>query len=288
MDIVYLGFNIKKRRKMKKKISIILATLFMILPVTSALSADKVDVIQYSRAGGLHDRMITYVADSLGDRFGERIVVDNCAAAIQYLKKTSRPTVAAMAFESMAKQNDGSKNACAIDKKHFVQMYAASPWSVCHRSDNPAATISALRNDDVKVGVWQNGFYGPRFVAFMKAINPKAKVIPYAKAKMYRAALVAGEIDFSISTVAKDGELCPVVLNDKLVGDAEVTAGDLEPKAPYSVLGYSYFFAGANLANIDIAKVVFTSDAWKNRRDQRYGPFMTNVSKNKQWKSLIN
>ena len=271
---------------MKKTLLTIIATLFLALSPSISFAADKIDVIQYSRAGGLHDRMITYVADALGDQFGERIVVDNCAAAIQYLKKTRKPTVAAMAFESMAKQNDGSKNACAIDKKYFMEMYAASPWSVCHRSDNAAATIDALRKSDVRVGVWQNGFYGPRFIKFMEAINPNAKVIPYKKAKMYRAALVAGEITFSISTVAKDGESCPVVLNDTVVGDAEMTAADLEPKAPYSVLGYSYFFAGANIKGADVPAIVFSSDAWKNRRDQRYDVFMTDLSRNKQRKAL--
>jgi len=271
---------------MKKTLLTILTTLFLVMSPSISFAADKIDVFQYSRAGGLGDRMVTYVADALGDQFGERIVVDNCAAAIQYLKKARKPVVAAMAFESMADQNDGSKNACAIDKKHFIEMYASSPWSVCHRSDNTAATIDALRTSKVRIGVWQNGFYGPRFIKFMEAINPNAKVIPYKKAKMYRAALVAGEIDFSISTVAKDGESCPVILNDKVIGDAEMTAAELEPKAPYNVLGYSYFFAGANIKGTDIPAIVFSSDAWKNRRDQRYDVFMTDLSRNKQWKAI--
>jgi tripartite-type tricarboxylate transporter receptor subunit TctC len=271
---------------MKKILLTILTTLFLVMSASVSFAADKIDVLQHSRAGGLGDRMVTYIADALGDKFGEKIVVDNCAAAIAYLKKAKNPVVTALPFESMAKQNDGSKNACAIPKKYFINMYAASPWSVCHRTDNASATIDALRNGEVRVGVWQNGFYGPRFIAFMKAINPNAKVIPYKKAKMYRAALVAGEIDFSISTVAKDGESCPVVLNDKIVGDAEMIAQDLEPKAPHSVLGYSYFFAGKNVKGIDIPAIVFASESWKNRRDHRYGQFMIDESRNKQWKVI--
>ena len=58
---------------------------------------------------------------NLGDQFGEKIVVDNCAAAIAYLKKAKNPVVTALPFESMAKQNDGSKNACAIPKKSRSQ-----------------------------------------------------------------------------------------------------------------------------------------------------------------------
>lgn len=290
MGLVYLDesnqHNNNKEKTMKKTLLTIMATIFFMNWHSIAFASSKVDVLQYSRAGGLDDRMVTYIADAMGDQFGEKIIVDNCAAAVQYLKKTKKPTITAMPFESMAKQADGSKNACAIDKKYFIQMYAASPWSVCHRTDNEAATIQALRNSDVRVGVWQNGFYGPRFVKFMEAINPNAKVIPYKKAKMYRAALVAGEIDFSISTVAKDGESCPIILNDRIVGDAEITASDLEPKAPYSVLGYSYFFAGANLKGFDVPAKVFSSDAWKNRRDQRYNVFMTDLSRNKQWKTL--
>jgi len=271
---------------MKKTLLTILTTLFLVMSPSISFAADKIDVLQHTRAGGLGDRMVTYIADALGDQFGERIVVDNCAAAIQYMKKAKNPVITAMPFESMADQNDGSKNACAIDKKHFIEMYASSPWSVCHRSDNTAATIDALRTSKVRIGVWQNGFYGPRFIKFMEAINPNAKVIPYKKAKMYRAALVAGEIDFSISTVAKDGESCPVILNDKVIGDAEMTAAELEPKAPYNVLGYSYFFAGANIKGTDIPAIVFSSDAWKNRRDQRYDVFMTDLSRNKQWKAI--
>tara|TARA_B100000780_G_C21124727_1_gene456011 strand:+ start:3016 stop:3837 length:822 start_codon:yes stop_codon:yes gene_type:complete len=273
---------------MKKILLTIIGTLFLVTSASVSFAADKIDVLQHSRAGGLGDRMVTYIANALGDQFGEKIIVDNCAAAVQYLKKAKNPVITAMPFETMAKQNDGSKNACAIDKRMFIQMYAASPWSVCHRTDNAEATINALRNNKVRVGVWQNGFYGPRFIAFMKAINPNAKVIPYKKAKMYRAALVAGEIDFSISTVAKDGESCPVVLNDTLVGDAQITATELEPNAPYSVLGYSYFFAGKNIKRIDVPAIVFSSNAWNNRRDHRYDVFMTGDSKRKQWKAISN
>ena len=130
---------------MKKTLLTIIATLFLAVSPSISFAADKIDVLQHTRAGGLGDRMVTYIADALGDQFGERIVVDNCAAAVQYLKKAKNPVITAMPFESMAKQNDGSKNACAISKKHFIEMYAASPWSVCHRSDNAAATIDALQ-----------------------------------------------------------------------------------------------------------------------------------------------
>ena len=37
------------------------------------------------------------------------------------------------------------------------------------------------------------------------------KMIPYKKGSEYRAALAAGELDFTITTMGKDGEICPIV-----------------------------------------------------------------------------
>ena len=76
---------------MKKTLLTIIATLFLAVSPSISFAADKIDVLQHTRAGGLGDRMVTYIADALGDQFGERIVVDNCAAAVQYLKKAKNP-----------------------------------------------------------------------------------------------------------------------------------------------------------------------------------------------------
>ena len=69
---------------MKKILLTIMTTLFLVTSASVSFAADKIDVLQHSRAGGLGDRMVTYIADALGDQFGEKIVVDNCAAAIAY------------------------------------------------------------------------------------------------------------------------------------------------------------------------------------------------------------
>jgi len=254
--------------------------------ISSAYAGEKVDVIQYTKAGAQADRMITYVQESLGENFGKRIVVDNCAAAKKVLSNTSNPTVVAWMTELNNPQADGSPNTCALADDMFVGYLAASPWSICHRTDNAAATLDALKTGDIRVGVWRNAYYNKQFEAFLKAMNPNAKMIPYKKGSEYRAALAAGELDFSISTLGKDGETCPVVLSTTIEGSAQatITASELAPGAPYAVSGYNYTLWAANMdgINIDLLKTVYASNAWKNRKDSRYHPFMTDATRVEQ------
>lgn len=254
--------------------------------ISTAYAGDKIDVIQYTKAGAQADRMITYVQESLGDNFGQRIVVDNCAAAKKIMSSTTNPTVVAWMTELNNPQADGTPNTCALDDDKFVGYLAASPWSICHRTDNAAATLDALRNDEIRVGVWRSSYYNAQFEAFLNAVNPNAKMIPYKKGSQYRAALAAGELDFSISTLGKDGETCPVVLSTTTEGSAQatITANELAPGAPYAVSGYNYTLWAANMdgVDIDLLETVYASDAWANRKDNRYFPFMEDATRAEQ------
>lgn len=256
---------------------------------SSAIAGDKINTMQYTKSGGQADRMITYVEKALGDRFGERIVVDNCAAAKKILENSSTPVLTAWMSELQANQADGSAGACALDQSNFQGYLAAAPWSVCHRTDNTQATLDYLRTGNIRVGVWQSGFYGPQFEAFMNAINPNAKVIPYKKGSQYRAALAAGELDFSISTMAKDGETCPIVLAQEVTGDAVTTGEKFAPNAPYNVNAYSYFLAGTAGLKGDFVGMTHASQAWADRRDNRYHPFLERNwnEREHQWSHLM-
>src|SRR6056300_1218925 len=89
---------------MKKLVTLTVALVAMFSSV--AMAADKINVVKYSRAGGLTDRMNENIAASLGDRFGEFVQVKGCAAAKKVIESSDTPTVAAWQTEYLA--GDGS------------------------------------------------------------------------------------------------------------------------------------------------------------------------------------
>ena len=270
---------------MFKKVLLLLAGLSF---TSFAYAEEKIDIIQFGKTGAQGDRMITYIADSLGDQFGERIVVDNCASGKDVLMQTDRPTVIAWYNELQAPQADGSPNPCALSKNEFLGYLAGAPWSICHRTDNSQATIEYLKTGNIRVGTWQSGYYAPRFDSIITAINPNARIIPYKKGSEYRAALAAGEIDFSISTIAKDGETCSVILAPEITNEAQIRGIDLAPDNQHAILSYTYFLAGVNMdnINIDILDNLYSSEAWANRRDDRYFPVYQDKTLDEQWEIL--
>lgn len=270
--------------------TILTTAVAVLITISTAIAGEKIDVIQYTKAGAQADRMITYVQESLGDRFGERIIVENCAAAKKVLLSTKNPTVVAWMTELNAPQSDGSASPCLLDDSMFIGYLAASPWSICHRTDNASATFDALKTGDIRVGVWRSAYYNKKFKEFLTAMNPNAKMIPYKKGSEYRAALAAGEIDFSISTLGKDGETCPVVFNTTVEGSsgAIALAKDLAPNAPSSVMSYNYTLWAVNMdvVNNNLLQTIYGSDAWANRKDNRYFPFMTDATREQQLQSI--
>ena len=109
--------------------------------ITTGYADVKVDVVQYSKPGGQADRMVTYVQDGLGDNFGQRIVVDSCAAAKKVLMNTDNPTVVAWMTELNSPQSDGSPNPCKLDDNMFIGYLAASPWNRQCRRNNRCTNI---------------------------------------------------------------------------------------------------------------------------------------------------
>ena len=259
--------------------------------ITTGYADVKVDVVQYSKPGGQADRMVTYVQDSLGDNIGERIIVDSCAAAKRVLTNTTNPTVVAWMTEMNAPLADGSPNPCKLDDEMFIGYLAASPWSICHRTDNADATIDALTSGKIRVGVWRSTHYNKKFNDFLVAMNPDAKMIPYKKGSQYRAALAAGELDFTISTMGKDGEICPIVFSSTTEGSTQATiiAGDIAPDAPNTEMTYNYTLWGTNMDDVDmdIISEVHSSESWKNRRDNRFFPYQSTSSRQAQFNHMM-
>ena len=75
---------------MKKIILTLLITLF-----TFSAYAEKINVMKYSRPGGLSDRMSQLIVEALGDRFGEMITVKNCVEAKKVFENSPDPVVTA-------------------------------------------------------------------------------------------------------------------------------------------------------------------------------------------------
>ena len=250
---------------MKKIITIIMLTLIGLLP--SANASDKIDVVKYSTAGGLTDRMNDIIAESLGDKFGQFVNVNGCAAAKRVIENSENPTVAAWSVEYLAEDNS-----CLVDREYFKGTMASAQYYICHMSDNKkAATMDYFRKGNIKVAVWDSAFWSVPQTDFVMSANPKAKVIRY-KSKQFSTALPSGEVDYKMSTIPKDGETCLIVLGD--TGEGIATGKSLGTESKFSELGYAYVIVGTE----DVQDTVHNSEAWTNRKDTKYGKWDVSYS----------
>lgn len=242
---------------MKKIVTIIMLIMVSLLP--SVMASDKIDVVKYSRAGGLTDRMNDLIAESLGDRFGTFINVKGCAAAKRVIENNENSTVAAWSVEYLAEGNS-----CLVDKEYFKGTMASAPYYVCHLSDNKkAASMDHFMKGEIKVALWDSAFWSVPQTDFIMSANPKAKVIRY-KSKQFKTALPSGEVDYKMSTIPKDGETCLIVLGE--TGEGIPTGKSLGTKSKFSELGYAYAIVGTE----NVQDTVHNSDAWTNRKDTKY------------------
>jgi hypothetical protein len=266
--------------------NIIIAAVVASFGVVSQAVAQDIDTLLFSRPGGLMGRTMDVVEGALGNRHGERVVVKGCAAAIEYLKNTDRPTIAAAYPDMQA----GENNPCAVELDTFHGYLGASPFYLCVREENKEGAVDRLMNDDVLIGYADWAWIRQQSNRLAAEISPKVKAVPYKNSKAYRAALAAGEIDFMVSSLGKDGEFCPVILAPELQNDAIVTGGELVPNGVViKDFSYSTYLIGANIPNDgEIQSLVLGSDAWSNRVDNRYEAFMTDSNLVEQFKHLNN
>jgi hypothetical protein len=257
-----------------KTITYTLAVTAMTL-VSQAVAQEPIDTLLFARPGGLVGRTTEVVEQSLGDQHGERVVVKGCAAAVEYLKTTDRPTIA-IAYPDM---QAGNNNPCAVEAEMFHGYLGASPMFLCVREENKAQSVDRLLTDEVLLGYADWAWIRQQSVR-LAAELPNAKALPYKNSKAYRAALAAGEIDYMISSLAKDGEYCPVVLSPTLTNEATHRGQDLVADAVVlHDFSYSTYLIGANIpVDGDIQATVLDSEAWANRVDNRYTSFMRDTA----------
>jgi len=249
----------------------------------------ETDTILFSKPGGLDDRLLTIIEESLGTNFGNRITVENCAAAAQYLSNTDKPTVSLWGPAFQFSEN-GSSNPCALPDEQFIGFFAAAPFHICYKEGNKqAANINYLRTGDVTIGAWSNKYALTPLTSLIATLNPNAKVIPYKSSKNYRPALQAGEIDYTVPTSVKDGEKCLATLGETSVDNLPTVSSMVDH--PFSILTYSYTIVGANVDNPDtFVSSVHASEGWINRKDQTYTSFLSDLSRAEQldWQTSIN
>lgn len=259
---------VKKGKKMKK----IILTLFITMLSFSAY-ADKINVLKYSRAGGLSDRMSQLIADALGDRFGEIITVKNCVEAKKVFEGSPDPVVTAWSTEY---QYGGKK--CTLDDKFVLGTFVKSPYHLVYLEGNKVASDvnHLLKGKDVKIGVWDSAFWSAAQSKFFVDLNPNIKVIKY-KSKPFRTALPSGEIDYKLVSFPGENPVIAVLGENQYNAK---TGEELLPGHVFADMGYSYLVAG-NVA-FDYT-IVFQSDAWlKRTRDITYTPWMLGEAKDKQ------
>ena len=252
----------------KKIILTLLITVF-----SFSAYAEKINVLKYSRPGGLSDRMSQLIVDALGDDFGEMITVKNCVEAQKVLENSTAPIVTAWSTEY---QYGGKK--CTLDDKYVLGTFVKSPYLLVYFDGNTEASDinHLLKGKNIKIAVWDSAFWSAAQAKFFKDLNPNIKVIKY-KSKPFRTALPSGEVDYKLVSFPGDNPVI-VVLGENQYGAK--TGEDLLPGHVFADMGYSYLVAG----NTDFDyTIVFESDAWKNRtRDITYTPWMLGSSKKEQ------
>lgn len=256
----------------------------MLTKSDAAFAADKIDLVRFSRPGGLGSRFTDTLEGALGDNLGETITVKGCKAAVDYINKTDKPTLA-IGYVDM------QLGKCAVEQENFYGYLGASSVYLCLREDAKDGWQDRLQTKGIKIGYAKWPFFTTYVSEIAPAINPDAKLVPYKNSGAYRTALVAGEIDFTISSTAKDGEICPVVFAPSTEGtEATVLGSDIAPGSEAAKnFSYSMYVIGSNLpVNKDIVNAVFASDAWANRKDFRYTEFLTDRSLAEQFKHLNN
>ena len=253
---------------MKKTILTLLITMFCF-----SAYAEKINVMKYSRPGGLSDRMSQLIVDALGDRFGEMITVKNCVEARKVFENSPDPIVTAWSTEY---QYGGKK--CTLDDKFILGTFVKSPYHLVYFDGNSVASDidHLLKGEDVKIAVWDSAFWSAAQAKFFEDLNPNIKVIRY-KSKPFRTALPSGEVDYKLVSFPGENPVI-AVLGENQYGAK--TGEDLLPGHVFADIGYSYLVAG----NVDFDyTVVFQSDAWlKRTRDVTYTPWMLGEDKSDQ------
>ncbi len=245
----------------------------LIMMFSFSAYAEKINVMKYSRPGGLNDRMATVIADALGDRLGDIITVKNCVEAKKVFENSPDPVVTVWSTEY---QYGGKK--CTLDDKYVLGTFVKSPYHLVYFGDNAEASDinHLLKGENIKVGVWDSAFWSAAQAKFFEDLNPNIKTIRY-KSKPFRTALASGEIDYKLVSFPGENPVI-AVLGENQYGAK--TGEDLLPGHVFADMGYSYLVAG----NTDFDyTIVFQSDAWKNRtRDITYTPWMLGSSKKEQ------
>ena len=270
---------------MKKALTI---GLFVTALATPAFA--QTDTILYHKPGGLNDRLLTIIEASLGDDFGQRITMENCAATKEYLSTASNPTLTLWSPELQFQTEDGSPNPCAASDDMFVGTFAAAPFMICHRADDSqASSLDHLKSGNIRLGAYFSKYNMVPLSAVMSSLNPNSTVAPYKSQKTYRPALQSGELDYIITTSMKDGEKCVATLGEN-PHDGLPTVNSMIDH-PFNVFTYTYTIIGTNIADPDsIIPNVHASDAWANRQDQKYVPFLSGSSRADQldWQTTFN
>ena len=265
---------------------LLLLTTFISAITFNAVAEDKINTILHARPGGLLGRSTELVELALGDRHGERIIVQNCAAAVAYLDSTDIPTIAVGYSDMMV---DVDKNPCAVNEDRFYGYLAAAPMSLCTRTENLNDALNLIKSEDQFKIAYAN--YPWINLMINKLINESgvnALAVPYKNSKAYRAALAIGEVDFMLSSFQGDGESCPIVFDNVLSGDAIVLGKELFSNSPLaSDFSYSTYLFGTNIdLNKDLVDMIHKSKAFENRTDQKYVPYMNESSLTDQFNHI--
>jgi len=263
-----------------------IALVFLGLMSQPVYASEKIDTILHNRVGGLASRALDIVEQQLGDRHGKRIIVDNCAASMEYIRNSGKP-ILGIGYADM--QFDKENNPCAQKFEEFYGFLGATPIFLCVKEDNAENAIERFTNGSVRIGHSDYPLETLKINKFVEQVNPQATVVPYENSKSFRVALAANEIDFIITPTPLGNEYCPIVLSEKLEGNATIRGIDILPNLQYSIFLHTLYLFGSNLPhNNDIVNEIMNSEAWKNSTVKNYTKFMENETLEKQYDYLNN
>lgn len=174
-------------------------TLASVVISTSAAAADIEAVFHYP-AGAGHDTATAALwtaVENSGVKV-KKVYYKSCAEAIDYVKRTPNSLFIS---DNGSFKFDQATNLCpAADANNikFVSLVLNSGAYLCTAPKQPNLTMKDLTTDRVyKIAAVKHISSSNAVEAFLKSINSKSRVIPYANNAEFRAAVISGDVDFA-------------------------------------------------------------------------------------------
>jgi len=253
---------------------------------SSAMAADQeVKLLSnWSVTGAFHG-----VLDHLSrqDGFADTITrVDSCAAAARIIQNTDEPIIAPWDILSLYEEEN---HPCDIlDENTFKTIVGQAHFNFCRMPDGSDG-IAHIIDEGARIGTFRgNETYVP-LETILAGLGGKSHPVAYSSVGDYKAALVAGEVDFIFATVPDEGMECVMTTHPSPENTDIALLSDF-----YTGIFHDYAFSFALIGNNVEAEVireallaVTETDDWKQGLGSRYDTSVVLNPSEEQYTTLV-